>query len=27
VAQGNKLIFGTSFGFMEPMLKVAKDHP
>ncbi|MFT3778082.1 MAG: BMP family ABC transporter substrate-binding protein [Ottowia sp.] len=27
VAQGNKLIFGTSFGFMEPMLKVAQDHP
>ena len=27
VAQGNKLIFGTSFGFMEPMLKVAKDFP
>ena len=27
VSQGNKMIFGTSFGFMEPMLKVAKDHP
>ena len=27
VAQGNKLIFGTSFGFMEPMLKVAADNP
>ncbi|MDO5625847.1 MAG: BMP family ABC transporter substrate-binding protein [Pseudomonadota bacterium] len=27
VAQGNKLIFGTSFGFMEAMLKVAADHP
>ena len=27
VAQGNKLIFGTTFGYMEPMLKVAKDHP
>ena len=27
VAQGNKVIFGTSFGFMEPMLKVAKDFP
>ena len=26
-AQGNKLIFGTSFGYMEPMLKVAKDLP
>ncbi|MCB2034319.1 MAG: BMP family ABC transporter substrate-binding protein, partial [Ottowia sp.] len=25
VSQGNKIIFGTSFGFMEPMLKVAKD--
>ena len=23
--QGNKLIFGTSFGYMEPMLKVAPD--
>lgn len=23
VAQGNKLIFGTTFGYMEPMLKVA----
>ncbi len=23
---GNKLIFATSFGFMEPMLKVAADH-
>ncbi|QEA12011.1 BMP family ABC transporter substrate-binding protein [Comamonas flocculans] len=27
VAQGNKLIFGTSFGFMEPMAKVAEDNP
>jgi basic membrane protein A and related proteins len=26
-AQGNKLIFGTTFGYMEPMLKVAKDFP
>jgi len=25
--QGNKLIFGTTFGYMEPMLKVAKDYP
>jgi len=25
VAQGNKLIFGTSFGFMDPMMKVAAD--
>ena len=23
--QGNKLIFGTTFGYMEPMLKVAAD--
>jgi basic membrane protein A len=26
-AQGNKLIFGTTFGYMEPMLKVAADNP
>ena len=26
-AQGNSLIFGTSFGYMEPMLKVAADNP
>ncbi|MET0963838.1 MAG: BMP family ABC transporter substrate-binding protein, partial [Noviherbaspirillum sp.] len=26
-SQGNKLIFGTTFGYMEPMLKVAKDFP
>ena len=25
VSQGNKLIFGTTFGYMEPMLKVAPD--
>ncbi len=25
VRQGNKLIFGTTFGYMEPMLKVAAD--
>ncbi|WP_427913649.1 BMP family ABC transporter substrate-binding protein [Ramlibacter sp. MMS24-I3-19] len=25
VSQGNKLIFGTTFGYMEPMLKVAND--
>ena len=25
VLQGNKLIFGTTFGYMEPMLKVAAD--
>lgn len=24
--QSNKLIFGTTFGYMEPMLKVATDH-
>ncbi len=24
--QGNKLIFGTTFGYMEPMLKVAADQ-
>ena len=24
---GHKLIFGTSFGFMDPMLKVAKRFP
>ncbi len=27
VGQGNKLIFGTTFGYMEPMLKVAGDTP
>ncbi|MCP5287394.1 MAG: BMP family ABC transporter substrate-binding protein [Burkholderiaceae bacterium] len=26
-AQGNKIIFATSFGFMEPMLKVAAEFP
>lgn len=26
-AQGNKIIFATSFGFMEPMAKVAADFP
>ncbi len=26
VGQGNKLIFGTTFGYMEPMLKVAVDN-
>ncbi len=25
--QGNKLIFGTTFGYMEPMLKVTADLP
>ena len=27
VAQGNKLVFATSFGFGDSMEKVAKDHP
>jgi simple sugar transport system substrate-binding protein len=26
-SQGNKMIFGTTFGYMEPMLKVAADTP
>lgn len=26
-AQGNKIIFATSFGFMEPMLRVAQEFP
>jgi len=26
IGQGNKLIFGTTFGYMEPMLKTAADH-
>ncbi|MBL0420757.1 BMP family ABC transporter substrate-binding protein [Ramlibacter sp. AW1] len=26
VSQGNQLIFGTTFGYMEPMMKVAADH-
>ena len=26
-SKGNKLIFGTTFGYMESMLKVAKDFP
>jgi simple sugar transport system substrate-binding protein len=25
VSQGNKLIFGTTFGYMEPMMKIAPD--
>jgi simple sugar transport system substrate-binding protein len=25
--QGNQLIFGTTFGYMEPMMKVAADNP
>ena len=27
VGQGNKLIFGTTFGYMESMVKVAGDYP
>lgn len=27
VTQGNKVVFATSFGFMEPIVKVAKEHP
>ena len=27
ISQGNQIIFGTSFGFMEAMVKVAKEHP
>ena len=27
VAQGNKLVFATSFGFGDSMAKVARDHP
>jgi simple sugar transport system substrate-binding protein len=27
VAQGSKLVFATSFGFMDSMAKVAKDNP
>jgi basic membrane protein A len=27
VAQGNRLIFATSFGYMEAVLRVAADHP
>lgn len=27
VAQGNRLIFATSFGYLEPALRVAADHP
>ena len=26
-SQGNKMIFGTTFGYMETMLKVAPDFP
>src|SRR3954451_4736697 len=27
IGQGNNLLFGTTFGYMEPMLKVAADAP
>lgn len=27
VAQGHRLIFATSFGYMDPVLRVAADHP
>jgi basic membrane protein A len=27
IGQGNSLMFGTTFGYMEPMLKVASDAP
>ena len=27
IGQGNTLLFGTTFGYMEPMLKVAPDSP
>ena len=27
VADGNNLIFGTSYGYMDPMMEVAKRHP
>jgi basic membrane protein A and related proteins len=27
IGQGNKLVFGTTFGYMESMLKVAADSP
>jgi basic membrane protein A and related proteins len=27
IVQGNKLIFATSFGYMEPVLRVASRHP
>ncbi len=27
ISQGDTLIFGTTFGYMEPMLKVAPDYP
>jgi simple sugar transport system substrate-binding protein len=26
-SQGNRLIFGTTFGYMEPMLRVAREFP
>src|ERR1700722_3851564 len=27
IAQGNKLIFSTSYGYLEPVLRVAARHP
>ncbi len=27
IARGNRLIFATSYGFLEPMLRVADRHP
>lgn len=27
IQQGNKIIFATSFGFMDPVIKVAQRHP
>ena len=27
VAQGNQMVFGTTFGYMETMAKIAADHP
>jgi basic membrane protein A and related proteins len=27
IAQGNKMIFATSYGYLEPALRVAKRHP
>ena len=27
VSQGNKMVFGTTFGYMETMVKIAADHP
>ena len=27
VGQGNQMVFGTTFGYMETMVKIAADHP